>query len=198
MPTSKKVSFLHIENYVEGEVTHGSGTQTQEIRLTARAYRVDGQQPRPITLTARFDPTRPELKRYVLVEGQMAGDEVHPYTHDLEVEVEFRGTMHRFFVFVKRHKRLPINQSLAALSEAGVRGDLLVVACGPKAGARGIRSGEARAADMAVEQYVKSMVMTILVADKSNRAIPCFTIPSNRRIPRYWPRRRRGRGAGRG
>lgn len=88
----------------------------------------------------------------MLVEGQLTGDRFHPYTHDVEVSVDIEGRTHRFFIFIKRHKRLPINQSLPALKEAGVRGDLLVVACGPKMGARGMRSGEIWAANVAVEK----------------------------------------------
>lgn len=92
----------------------------------------------------------------MLVEGQLAGDNFHSYTHDVEVSIERNGAHYRFIMFFKHHVRLEVNRCMAALAQAQVRGDVLVVACGPRVGARGMRAGETKAADFAVAQCVPS------------------------------------------
>lgn len=108
--------------------------------------------PHPKYITARSDPRRPELKRYILVEGELTGQRTQPYTHCVEVTIRNNGKIYHFIVFFKRHVSLPVNTSTRELAEAGIRGDVLVVACGPRVGARGIGRRETAVADKVVRE----------------------------------------------
>lgn len=75
-----------------------------------------------------------------------------PYTHCVEVAIKRYNKIYRFLLFFKRHVHLRLNKSTRELEEGGTRGDVLVVAMGPKVGARGMGGRETRVADRVIER----------------------------------------------
>lgn len=164
------------------------------MRIIGRIYPAggDGAHPRPKYLHARSDPRRPELKRYVILDGEFVGHRRQPYTHSVEVSTRFRERTYNCMVFFKRHTSLPINNSTPELAEAGVRGDILVVVLGPRVGIRSIAGKETRVADDIVKKYVLNDDFDAHLSYSTyRRSIPFLVIPTTRRVPKYWPRRRR-------
>lgn len=120
--------------------------------MIARLYPANAPKPSYINVAAHTDPRRPELKRFVVVDGQLTGHRIQAYTHDVESTIRRNGKTYTFRIFFKRHRKLPVNRSLGALREAGVRGDILVVACGPRVGVRGMGGKEGKVADYLVKK----------------------------------------------
>lgn len=57
-----------------------------------------------------------------------------------------------FRIFFKNHVRLTINGTLSTMGLGEIKGDILVVAYGPRVGERSFKAAEAAAADEAVRR----------------------------------------------
>jgi hypothetical protein len=88
-----------------------------------------------------------------LASGLLSDPRKQPYIHDIAVSIFYRRKEYKFLIFFKRHKLLPINQSIRQLANVDFEGDLVVVAMGNKVGVRNLRGGdEGRAATHAVQR----------------------------------------------
>lgn len=130
--------------------------QTVVKPFRARLYPVHGASPKAVFAHYRENLPRPACgTRFVLASDLMSNPQTQPYTHDLVLTTRYQRTVYKFRVFFKRHKLLPVNQSIQSMGGGRIEGDLLVVACGRKVSVRNLRSGkEDRAADRAVKRHV--------------------------------------------
>ena len=126
--------------------------QRRVEKLKGRLYTTSANRPCPTLVAYHWDPQQPEKGRYVITDGQLQGSRLQPYVHDTRVRVRWNGTVYTFLVLYKRHRYLPVNGSTPDISNAGFRGDALVVAEGPLVGARGMGGRETRAADYTMKR----------------------------------------------
>lgn len=84
----------------------------------------------------------------------MGRSEIQSYVHDATVTVVENGKHHRFIIFMKNHKELPSNLSVARLlgDEAEWRGDIVVVRRGVNDGLVNFRREDNNLADFAVRE----------------------------------------------
>ncbi|KAJ3709585.1 hypothetical protein C8R42DRAFT_598022, partial [Lentinula raphanica] len=78
------------------------------------------------------------------------------HIHDTIVDVRHRGKRYSFRIFYKRHKKLPRNRAVRESAKRVMDGDILVVAFGPRVGARNMRGRlEEAAAHVALMKLAK-------------------------------------------
>lgn len=82
----------------------------------------------------------------------MDGHEMQPHIHSGLVTVIRGARITRFFIFVKNHRRLPVNTSLPALTQASWKGDILVLKNGVVDDIVSLNKHDYAMADFAVEQ----------------------------------------------
>lgn len=94
--------------------------------LKARLYHTAGTT-LAIPLHTQLNPYREQSGPNINM--AMEGNDIQPNVHKANVSVVWRRKTYRFTVFVKNHKRLPLNQAIARLMQDGTawRGDFVVM-----------------------------------------------------------------------
>ena len=78
--------------------------------------------------------------------------EIQSYIHDANVSVVYKRKIHSFVIFIKNHKQLPQNLSVARLVGGAPewRGDIVIIKRGVKEGLVNIQREDNALADFAV------------------------------------------------
>ena len=133
-------------------LTH-SVKQASYTLLRARLYSVSAPANQPTFVTVQTRIT--DHQRFPIVEEVISGMRTQPHIHDTVLTVQRGRRLHRFLIFVKNHRLLPLNAAIALLVPGRQwRGDILVMRIGTSVnGVVNMRTGDRRLVDYAVQWY---------------------------------------------
>ena len=133
-------------------LTHSVKQATYGL-LRARLYSVSAPANQPTFVAVQTRIT--DHQRFPIVEEVLSGMRTQPHIHDTVVTVQRGRRLHRFLIFVKNHRLLPLNAGIALLVPGRQwRGDILVMRVGTSVnGVVNLRNGDRRLVDYAVQWY---------------------------------------------
>ena len=93
-------------------LTHNVKQATYAL-LRARLYSISAPANQPTFVAVQTRIT--DHQRFPIVEEVLSGMRTQPHIHDTVVTVQRGRRLHRFYIFVKNHRLLPLNAGIALL-----------------------------------------------------------------------------------
>jgi len=118
------------------------------MKILGQVFKASGNRPTTRVLYTQTN-AKGRSPRLDLIMDDM---KLQPYIHDAIVTVKHKKKSIRFHIFVKNHKKLPLNKSIRRWPQVNWRGDIIVMRKGKNDEFVNIRSGEGVLADFVAKK----------------------------------------------
>ncbi|THH19567.1 hypothetical protein EUX98_g8746 [Antrodiella citrinella] len=124
----------------------------QNVYINGRLYAAEQPRPRNVGVPTRCTPSL----RYPCPESVLDGSRLQPYVHDCTARVKDGRHVYDFVVFFKNHRYLPLSTSLRSLTNAAVRGDIVIMRLGTHGRVVNLRQRDSALADFVITRFLEA------------------------------------------